>query len=147
MIQSFDSNVYHRSQKGRSMFNHSLKTISFCYWSFLNLGERGLRSGNDNCAIWLNNLFTFQLMMLVDYAGSIFPIIAHVPWNGVHLADFVMPFFLFIAGVSVAIVYKVIVFQEFKWEHNVSRRAEVIHTFLTVICAYRFLFSLQSKWY
>ncbi|KAL2459966.1 Protein of unknown function (DUF1624) [Abeliophyllum distichum] len=46
------------------------------------------------------------LMMLVDYAGSIFPIIAHVPWNGVHLADFVMPFFLFVAGVSVAIVYK-----------------------------------------
>lgn len=46
-------------------------------------------------------------MMLVDYAGSIFPIIAHAPWNGIHLADFVMPFFLFVAGVSVAIVYKV----------------------------------------
>ncbi|KAL0334569.1 UNVERIFIED_CONTAM: Heparan-alpha-glucosaminide N-acetyltransferase [Sesamum radiatum] len=46
------------------------------------------------------------LMMLVDYAGSIFPIIAHAPWNGIHLADFVMPFFLFVAGVSVAIVYK-----------------------------------------
>ncbi|KZV41123.1 hypothetical protein F511_09319, partial [Dorcoceras hygrometricum] len=49
---------------------------------------------------------SFQLMMLVDYGGSIFPIIAHAPWNGVHLADFVMPFFLFVAGVSVAIVYK-----------------------------------------
>ncbi|KAL8543321.1 hypothetical protein ACS0TY_004024 [Phlomoides rotata] len=46
------------------------------------------------------------LMMLVDYAGSIFPVIAHVPWNGLHLADFVMPFFLVVAGVSVAIVYK-----------------------------------------
>ncbi|GFP89058.1 hepaRaN-alpha-glucosaminide n-acetyltransferase [Phtheirospermum japonicum] len=46
------------------------------------------------------------LMMLVDYAGSIFPIIAHAPWNGVHLADFVMPFFLFVAGISVAIAYK-----------------------------------------
>ncbi|KAK6136629.1 hypothetical protein DH2020_029612 [Rehmannia glutinosa] len=46
------------------------------------------------------------LMTLVDYAGSIFPIIAHAPWNGVHLADFVMPFFLFVAGVSVAIAYK-----------------------------------------
>ncbi|XP_027184852.1 heparan-alpha-glucosaminide N-acetyltransferase-like [Coffea eugenioides] len=46
------------------------------------------------------------LMMLVDYAGSIFPIIAHSPWNGLHLADFVMPFFLFVAGVSLAIVYK-----------------------------------------
>ncbi|KAI8026973.1 Heparan-alpha-glucosaminide N-acetyltransferase [Camellia lanceoleosa] len=46
------------------------------------------------------------LMMLVDYGGSIFPIIAHSPWNGVHLADLVMPFFLFIAGVSLALGYK-----------------------------------------
>ncbi|KAB1207508.1 Heparan-alpha-glucosaminide N-acetyltransferase [Morella rubra] len=46
------------------------------------------------------------LMMLVDYAGAIFPVIAHSPWNGIHLADFVMPFFLFIAGISPALVYK-----------------------------------------
>ncbi|XP_031130767.1 heparan-alpha-glucosaminide N-acetyltransferase-like [Ipomoea triloba] len=46
------------------------------------------------------------LMTFVDYAGSIFPIIAHSPWNGLRLADFVMPFFLFVAGVSLAIVYK-----------------------------------------
>lgn len=46
------------------------------------------------------------LMMLVDYSGSIFPVLAHSPWNGVHLADFVMPFFLFISGISLAIVYK-----------------------------------------
>ncbi|MED6137762.1 hypothetical protein PIB30_067997 [Stylosanthes scabra] len=46
------------------------------------------------------------LMMVVDYGGSIFPIIAHAPWNGIHLADLVMPFFLFIAGVSLALVYK-----------------------------------------
>jgi len=46
--------------------------------------------------------------MLVDYGGAIIPIIAHSPWNGLHLADSVMPFFLFIAGVSLALVYKVI---------------------------------------
>ncbi|GAB2219476.1 hypothetical protein Droror1_Dr00007112 [Drosera rotundifolia] len=46
------------------------------------------------------------LMMLVDYGGSVFPTIAHSPWNGLHLADFVMPFFLFIAGTALAIVYK-----------------------------------------
>lgn len=46
-------------------------------------------------------------MMLVDYAGSVFPSIAHSPWNGVRLADFVMPFFLFVVGVSLAIVNKV----------------------------------------
>ncbi|KAJ0693052.1 putative heparan-alpha-glucosaminide N-acetyltransferase [Helianthus annuus] len=45
------------------------------------------------------------LMVVVDFAGSSFPIIAHAPWNGLHLADFVMPMFLFAAGVSLAIVY------------------------------------------
>ncbi|XP_057966457.1 uncharacterized protein LOC131156634 [Malania oleifera] len=46
------------------------------------------------------------LMILVDYAGAIFPVIAHCPWNGLHLADFVMPSFLFIAGISIALVNK-----------------------------------------
>ncbi|KAK9064475.1 hypothetical protein SSX86_015857 [Deinandra increscens subsp. villosa] len=46
------------------------------------------------------------LMVLVDYGGSSLPVIAHAPWNGLHLADFVMPMFLFAAGVSLAIVYK-----------------------------------------
>jgi predicted acyltransferase len=46
------------------------------------------------------------LMILVDYGGSIFPIISHSPWNGLHLADFVMPFFLFLVGISLALAYK-----------------------------------------
>lgn len=46
------------------------------------------------------------LMIFVDYGGSIFPIISHAPWNGLHLADFVMPFFLFLVGISLALVYK-----------------------------------------
>ncbi|OAY71530.1 Heparan-alpha-glucosaminide N-acetyltransferase [Ananas comosus] len=49
---------------------------------------------------------SIALMIFVDYAGSIVPIVAHSPWNGVRLADFVMPFFLFIAGVSLSLVYK-----------------------------------------
>ncbi|XP_049400039.1 uncharacterized protein LOC125864162 [Solanum stenotomum] len=48
------------------------------------------------------------LMMLVDYAGSVFPSIAHSPWNGVRLADFVMPFFLFVVGVFLAIVNTIV---------------------------------------
>lgn len=46
-------------------------------------------------------------MVLVDYGGQIFPAIAHSPWDGLQLADFVMPFFLFISGVSLALAYKV----------------------------------------
>lgn len=48
-----------------------------------------------------------QLMILVDDAGGIFPAINHSPWNGLTLADLVMPFFLFIVGVSLALTYKV----------------------------------------
>ncbi|KAK1294795.1 hypothetical protein QJS10_CPA16g00734 [Acorus calamus] len=49
---------------------------------------------------------TVALMILVDDAGGLFPAISHSPWNGVYLADFVMPFFLFIVGVSLALAYK-----------------------------------------
>ncbi|XP_074591348.1 uncharacterized protein LOC141847255 isoform X2 [Curcuma longa] len=50
--------------------------------------------------------FTVALMILVDDAGGAFPSINHAPWFGVTLADFVMPFFLFGVGVSVALVFK-----------------------------------------
>ncbi|XP_059656516.1 uncharacterized protein LOC132303316 [Cornus florida] len=50
--------------------------------------------------------FTVALMILVDDAGGILPAINHSPWNGLTLADFVMPFFLFMVGVSLALAYK-----------------------------------------
>lgn len=46
-------------------------------------------------------------MILVDDAGGAFPSINHAPWFGVTLADYVMPSFLFIIGVSIALVFKV----------------------------------------
>lgn len=46
-------------------------------------------------------------MILVDDAGGFFPAINHSPWNGATLADFVMPFFLFIVGVALTLAYKV----------------------------------------
>jgi heparan-alpha-glucosaminide N-acetyltransferase len=49
---------------------------------------------------------TVALMILVDNAGGILPAINHSPWNGSTLADFVMPFFLFIVGISLALTYK-----------------------------------------
>ncbi|XP_072980488.1 uncharacterized protein [Typha angustifolia] len=49
---------------------------------------------------------TVALMILVDNAGAFLPSISHSPWDGVNLADFVMPFFLFIVGVSLALAYK-----------------------------------------
>ncbi|KAF3629994.1 putative heparan-alpha-glucosaminide N-acetyltransferase-like isoform X2 [Capsicum annuum] len=51
-------------------------------------------------------LVSLDLMILVDDAGKAFPSINHSPWFGVTLADFVMPFFLFIVGVSASLVFK-----------------------------------------
>ncbi|KAA0037686.1 hypothetical protein IC582_008601 [Cucumis melo] len=49
---------------------------------------------------------TVALMIVVDYAGGVMPAINHSPWDGLTLADLVMPFFLFIVGVSLALAYK-----------------------------------------
>lgn len=46
-------------------------------------------------------------MIFVDYAGAFLPATNHSPWNGITLADVVMPFFLFIVGVALALTYKV----------------------------------------
>lgn len=63
-------------------------------------------------------------MILVDDLGGIIPVINHSPWNGLTLADFVMPFFLFMVGVSLGLVYKVIsslgkIFRYNKLNHGV----------------------------
>lgn len=49
-------------------------------------------------------------MILVDNAGESYPRIDHSPWNGCTLADFVMPFFLFIVGVAIALAFKVLTY-------------------------------------
>ncbi|KOM52833.1 hypothetical protein LR48_Vigan09g149200 [Vigna angularis] len=49
---------------------------------------------------------TVALMILVDDAGGKWPMIGHAPWNGCNLADFVMPFFLFIVGMAIPLALK-----------------------------------------
>ncbi|XP_019440579.1 PREDICTED: heparan-alpha-glucosaminide N-acetyltransferase-like [Lupinus angustifolius] len=49
---------------------------------------------------------TVSLMILVDDAGGEWPMIGHAPWNGCNLADFVMPFFLFIVGMTIPLALK-----------------------------------------
>lgn len=50
---------------------------------------------------------TMAVMLIVDSTGDAYPTIGHAPWNGLHLADFVMPYFLFISGISASISVKV----------------------------------------
>ncbi|XP_062223205.1 uncharacterized protein LOC133922062 isoform X2 [Phragmites australis] len=49
---------------------------------------------------------TVLLMIIVDDAGAFLPALNHSPWDGLTIADFVMPFFLFIVGVSLTLSYK-----------------------------------------
>ncbi|XVF55534.1 hypothetical protein PTKIN_Ptkin06aG0043600 [Pterospermum kingtungense] len=49
---------------------------------------------------------TIVLMILVDHASIAYPALDHAPWDGCMLADFVMPFFLFIVGVAIALALK-----------------------------------------
>eukprot|EP00937_MAST-01D_sp_MAST-1D-sp2_P005992 g5992.t1 len=46
------------------------------------------------------------LMILVDEIGDSFPVVNHSPWNGITLADVVMPWFLFMVGTSMAFSFK-----------------------------------------
>ncbi|CAK7335993.1 unnamed protein product [Dovyalis caffra] len=55
----------------------------------------------------VSHSLSMQLMILVDDAGGVLPAINHSPWNGLTLADVVMPFFLFIVGVALGLTYKV----------------------------------------
>jgi len=45
---------------------------------------------------------TMAVMILVDEIGDAYPAVNHSPWNNVTLADFVMPWFLFMVGTSMA---------------------------------------------
>ncbi|CAN8265792.1 unnamed protein product [Cochlearia groenlandica] len=82
--------------------------------------ESSLQISRPNCLLSDNNSnnndrlvsldvfrgLTVALMILVDDVGGIFAAINHSPWDGITIADFVMPFFLFIVGVSLAFAYK-----------------------------------------
>ena len=50
--------------------------------------------------------FTVATMIFVDNIGSTFNTINHSPWNGITLADIVMPWFLFMVGVAMSISFK-----------------------------------------
>ncbi|KAL5732322.1 hypothetical protein ACOSQ2_032014 [Xanthoceras sorbifolium] len=69
---------------------------------------------------------TVALMILVDDAGGVLPAINHSPWNGVTLADFVMPFFLFIAGVSLALTYKKLSCRAVATKNAISRALKLL---------------------
>ena len=45
-------------------------------------------------------------MIFVNYGAGEFVELKHSPWNGIHFADLIFPFFIFIMGVSIAISMK-----------------------------------------
>jgi predicted acyltransferase len=51
--------------------------------------------------------FTIALMIFVDFCGGSTPSIDHAPWDGIRLADFVMPAFDFMVGISLVLSMQV----------------------------------------
>ncbi|MCO5572270.1 hypothetical protein L7F22_026023 [Adiantum nelumboides] len=49
---------------------------------------------------------TVVAMILVDFGGGAWTAINHSPWDGITFADFVVPAFLFIVGVSLSLTHK-----------------------------------------
>ncbi|XP_066549966.1 heparan-alpha-glucosaminide N-acetyltransferase isoform X2 [Amia ocellicauda] len=49
--------------------------------------------------------FSLTLMVFVNYGGGGYWFFGHAPWNGLTIADFVMPWFVFIIGTSVALAF------------------------------------------
>ena len=45
-------------------------------------------------------------MIFVNYGAGEYHFLQHAPWNGLHLADLVFPFFIFIMGISIAVSFK-----------------------------------------
>ncbi|KAM7531695.1 hypothetical protein LguiB_035105 [Lonicera macranthoides] len=69
---------------------------------------------------------TIVVMILVDDAGGAYPRIDHSPWNGCTLADFVMPFFLFIVGVAIALALKRIPKVKFAIRRIITRTLKLL---------------------
>uniref|UniRef100_A0A8C5R243 Heparan-alpha-glucosaminide N-acetyltransferase n=1 Tax=Leptobrachium leishanense TaxID=445787 RepID=A0A8C5R243_9ANUR len=49
--------------------------------------------------------FSLTLMIFVNYGGGEYWFFQHAPWNGLTVADLVMPWFVFIIGTSVALAF------------------------------------------
>ena len=58
------------------------------------------------CSFLVHVLNLQAVMLVVDATGDAYPSIGHAPWDGLHLADFVMPYFLLISGISASISLK-----------------------------------------
>ncbi|XP_018604816.2 heparan-alpha-glucosaminide N-acetyltransferase [Scleropages formosus] len=59
--------------------------------------------------------FSLTLMVFVNYEGGGYWFFLHIPWNGLTVADCVMPWFVFIMGTSIVLAFNVM------WRRGVSR--------------------------
>ncbi|XP_028976426.2 proto-oncogene tyrosine-protein kinase receptor Ret isoform X6 [Esox lucius] len=50
-------------------------------------------------------IFSLTVMVFVNYGGGGYWIFEHAPWNGLTVADLVMPWFVFIIGTSVVLAF------------------------------------------
>ncbi|KAJ7519514.1 hypothetical protein O6H91_20G042500 [Diphasiastrum complanatum] len=96
------SNYWRKASEIKNRLVYGLTSGTVDDKSVSNVGQKGARVATLDVFRGL----TVAIMILVDDAGSYWPKINHSPWNGCTLADLVMPFFLFIVGVAIALAFK-----------------------------------------
>ncbi|KAF1888860.1 hypothetical protein Lal_00036902 [Lupinus albus] len=113
-IKNIDEDVEMGNKKNeicesRSVMNNAEKTTTTTTTCYSSKQQRQTQTQTQTHRLVSLDVFrglTVGLMILVDEAGGLLPALNHSPWNGLTLADLVMPFFLFIVGVSLALAYK-----------------------------------------
>lgn len=74
----------------------------------INISDPITVNKNENSKKRLKSLDCFRgitilMMIFAHYGFGGYEVLKHVPWNGIHIADFIFPWFIFIMGTTMAI--------------------------------------------
>ncbi|KAL6558017.1 hypothetical protein OROMI_018367 [Orobanche minor] len=87
--------------------NNNINNSPSCYPAPSASGSGLSTSSSSSRLVSLDTFHGFiVVLMILDDASGILRTINHSSWNCSTLADFVMPFFLFMVGVSLGLVHK-----------------------------------------
>lgn len=116
--------------------------------------QQNIDQSRSGCTIWTRDMssrriealdafrgLTIAGMIFVNYGGAGYAIFEHKPWNGITLADFVFPFFIFAMGASIALSTKSMVKRQQKTFQQVILKIFRRSTILALLGL-----CLNSKW-
>lgn len=68
-------------------------------------GDREIKKSTRLKSIDTFRGVTLAIMIFVNYGAGEYEFLSHVPWNGLHLADVVYPWFIFIMGLAIPLSF------------------------------------------